>query len=131
MKPGRPQERARRRWVRAYLVTSAVLWIGGFGLIAWRSPGLIRERALPGKGAVEGIGRETALYTLPAAAHWVLAALDRPGRPWWQPMPSWLHALGLLGYVLANLLVIWAEVINPFFSSAIRIEGEQQPAALR
>jgi protein-S-isoprenylcysteine O-methyltransferase Ste14 len=116
---------SRRRWVVAYLATSAVLWIGGFALIAWRSPGLIRERARPGPGTLEGVGQETALYTLPALAHWVLVAVDRPGSAWWRPMPAAVHALGLFGYTVANIVVIWAELANPFFSSAVRIQTER------
>jgi protein-S-isoprenylcysteine O-methyltransferase Ste14 len=106
-------------------MTTAVLWIGGFVLIAWRSPGLITERTRPGPGTLEGYGEETALYALPSLAHWVLAAVDRPGTAWWRPMPTTLHALGLLAYALANLVVIWAELANPFFSSAVRIQTER------
>ena len=106
-------------------MTTAVLWIGGFVLIAWRSPGLITERTRPGPGTLEGYGQETALYALPSLAHWVLAAVDRPGTAWWRPMPTPLHALGLLAYALANIVVIWAELANPFFSSAVRIQTER------
>ena len=70
----------RRPWVIAYVVISAALWTGGTVLVAKRSPGLIRERALPGPGSVEGMAEETLLYVLPAAAHWTLAVVDRPGR---------------------------------------------------
>jgi protein-S-isoprenylcysteine O-methyltransferase Ste14 len=113
--------KSRRAWVIAYVVTSAVAWSGGFALIARRSPDLIRERMKPGPGAREGCAEETALYALPALAHWVLAAVDRPKRP----MPAALQALGLLMYLAANGLVIWAEVENPFFSSAVRIQSER------
>jgi len=114
-----------RPWLIAYVVTSAVLWIGGFAVIAWRSPGLIREHTLPGPGAVEGAAQETALYALPGVAHWVLAAIDRPGSAWWRPMPTVLHLFGLGIYAVANVVVIWAELANPFFSSAVRIQTER------
>jgi protein-S-isoprenylcysteine O-methyltransferase Ste14 len=115
----------RKPWVTAYVVISAVLWTGGTVLVAKRSPGLIRERALPGPGTVEGIAEETLLYMLPAAAHWILAVVDRPGRPWWRPMPAALHALGIGLYTASTLVVIWAEVVNPFFSSAVRIQSDR------
>jgi protein-S-isoprenylcysteine O-methyltransferase Ste14 len=117
--------RSRRPWVIAYMVTSALLWIGGFALIARRSPGLIRERIRPGPGALEGTAEEAALYALPAFAHWLLAAIDRPGSPPWRPMPAALQALGLIGYALANIVVVWAEVTNPFFSAAVRLQTER------
>jgi protein-S-isoprenylcysteine O-methyltransferase Ste14 len=116
---------SRKPWVLSYLAISAVLWAGGTVLVAKRSPGLIRERALPGPGMVEGMAEETLLYLLPAAAHWILAVVDRPGRPWWRPMPAALHALGLGLYSASTLVVIWAEVVNPFFSSAVRIQSER------
>lgn len=116
---------SRRRWLVPYVLTSAVIWTGGAVLVARRSPGLIRERTFPGPGAVEGIGEETALYVLPAVGHWLLAAIDRPGSQWWRPMPTALRALGLLTYAAANLLIVWAEVVNPFFSSAVRIQTER------
>jgi protein-S-isoprenylcysteine O-methyltransferase Ste14 len=118
-------ESPRKPWVKAYLLSSAALWLGGFALIVRRSPGLIAERVRPGPGAVEGLGEETLLYALPAAGHWALAAIDRPGSPWWRPMPKALHLLGLVGYLAANLVVIWAELSNPFFSSAVRIQAER------
>jgi protein-S-isoprenylcysteine O-methyltransferase Ste14 len=116
---------ARRRWVLAYLLTTAALWSGGFVLIAWRSPGLITERTRPGPGSLEGYGEETALYAVPSLAHWVLAAVDRPGSVWWRPMPTPLRVLGLLVYALATIVVIWAELANPFFSSAVRLQTER------
>jgi protein-S-isoprenylcysteine O-methyltransferase Ste14 len=114
-------QRSRKPWVIAYLLTSAVLWTGGLVLIARRSPDLIRERMKPGPGARENYAQEAALYVLPGVAHWLLAALDRPRRP----MPGVLHALGLLVYLAANAVIIWAELENPFFSSAIRIQSER------
>jgi protein-S-isoprenylcysteine O-methyltransferase Ste14 len=117
--------RSRKPWVIAYLVTIGVLWTGGFALVAWRSPGLIRERARPGPGRLEGATEEALLYLLPSAAHWLLAIIDRPGRRWWRPMPTTLHALGLLVFTAANFIVIWAEVVNPFFSSAVRIQADR------
>ena len=123
--PRSPSPSTRKPWVVAYLAISAVLWTGGFLLIAWRSPGLIRERTRPGPGTLEGVAEETVLYALPTAAHWLLAALDRPGRPGWRPMAPPLQALGLVVYAVANVLVSWAELINPFFSSAVRIQTER------
>lgn len=110
---------SRRPWVIAYLAISAVLWTGGSLLIAVRSPGLFRERVLPGPGAVEGYPEELALYGLPALAHWLFAAVDK------SRMPAAFHVFGLLSYALANALIIWAEVTNPFFSSAVRIQAER------
>lgn len=107
------------------MITSAVLWLSGSGLIAWRSPGLIRERMRPGAGALEGMGEEIALYGVPAAAHRLLAAADRPGAPFWRPMPAALQGFGYVGYALSNLIVIWAELTNPYFSSAVRVQAER------
>lgn len=94
-------------------------------LVARRSPGLIRERARPGPGTLEGLGEETALYVLPALVHWILAAVDRPGIGSWRRMPTALHLIGLILWVISNVVVIWAEVANPFFSSAVRIQSER------
>jgi protein-S-isoprenylcysteine O-methyltransferase Ste14 len=116
---------SRKPWVLAHLLLSAVLWTGGVVLIARRSPGLIRERTLPGPGAMESMGEEAVLYALPTLAHAVLAAFDRPGTRWWRPMPTGLHLLGFVAYAACNVLVIWSELTNPFFSSAIRIQPDR------
>jgi protein-S-isoprenylcysteine O-methyltransferase Ste14 len=111
--------------VAAYLFTSTVLWLAGVALIAWRSPGLIRERTRPGPGALESMPEELVLYGAPAAAHWLLAAIDPLSGRRWRAMPGALQALGLLAYAGATLVVIWAEVVNPFFSSAIRLQPDR------
>jgi protein-S-isoprenylcysteine O-methyltransferase Ste14 len=99
---------------------SGVLWLGGTLLIWRRAPGLIRERAKPGPGALEGTLQEQVLYVLPGVVHWAIAARDRS-----MAVPKWLQGLGLVGYAAANVLVIWAMAENRFFSSAVRLQQER------
>jgi protein-S-isoprenylcysteine O-methyltransferase Ste14 len=121
----RTQTPAQRRVLLAYIGLNAaldVVWLLTFG----RShPGLVRERLRPGPGAKEGFLKIFVLYGLPYLGHYVLAALDLGRCHWFRPVPVRLQLAGLIGYFGALGVAMWATAVNPFFSSAVRIQSER------
>jgi protein-S-isoprenylcysteine O-methyltransferase Ste14 len=86
-------------------------------------PGLIRERTRPGPG-----GKDYATAIL-AAPLWlgqcVIAALDVGRYHWSDTVPVAVQVIALLAMAAGLVVVVWAEVVNPFFSSVIRIQTER------
>jgi protein-S-isoprenylcysteine O-methyltransferase Ste14 len=114
------------RWpLLAYLGLNLVGIIARAIILRVRNPGLLKERLRPGRGAREGYYVSLALYVSPRFAHYVLATVDivRPGR--FSRMPAWLQASGLVGFSAASATILWAMAVNPFFSSAVRIQRER------
>jgi protein-S-isoprenylcysteine O-methyltransferase Ste14 len=87
-------------------------------LLAERSKGLREQGAL----LWDQIITSFAVGILPIAA-WIVAALHV--RFNWSPaMPLVLHIAGMIGFVLAWVLVIWATYSNRFFTTTVRIQKD-------
>jgi protein-S-isoprenylcysteine O-methyltransferase Ste14 len=87
-------------------------------LLAERSKGLREQGAL----LWDQIITSFAVGILPIAA-WIVAALHV--RFNWSPaMPLALHIAGMIGFVLAWVLVIWATYSNRFFTTTVRIQKD-------
>lgn len=86
-------------------------------------PSLIRERIRPGPG-----GRDYATaYALSflGIGQLAVAALD-VGRFHWSDTVPWIvQAIALLAMAGAMAIEVWAEAVNRFFSSVIRIQTER------
>jgi protein-S-isoprenylcysteine O-methyltransferase Ste14 len=65
------------------------------------------------------------LYLPSTLAILLVAALD-DGRFHWFPIPWTLSALGLGLFVLGFLLITWAQSVNKFFESTVRIQTERK-----
>jgi protein-S-isoprenylcysteine O-methyltransferase Ste14 len=91
-------------------------------LAALGDAGMARERRSPGPGNRDRLTRPLGGWLL--IAHWVLAGLD-VGRFHWSPVPRQLQIAGLVGYAAAMVVVFWAMRVNPFYSSAVRVQAER------
>jgi protein-S-isoprenylcysteine O-methyltransferase Ste14 len=104
-------------WI--YLAIMAAVFIGSF---LWVDPDLARERMRPG-GQKPPLALR--LFTIVLIAHYVVAGLDRGRFHWSDRVPGWLQAAALIAMAASFALVLWAMVVNRFFSSVIRIQNDR------
>jgi len=104
-------------WI--YLAIMAAVFIGSF---LWVDPDLARERMRPG-GQKPPLALR--LFTIVLIAHYVVAGLDRGHFHWSDRVPGWLQAVALIAMASSFALVLWAMVVNRFFSSVIRIQNDR------
>jgi protein-S-isoprenylcysteine O-methyltransferase Ste14 len=103
----------------AYVAIMAALSVGGLFLIG---EDLARERRRPGGKPPPWSLRLAFLLCL---AHWAIAGLDRGRFHWSDTVPLPLRFAALAALALGLALMLWAMHVNPFFSSAIRIQKER------
>ncbi len=114
-----------QRWpVVGYLLVNAAAGVAG-AVIGRRYPDLVKERMHPGPGALESFAATVALYGGTWAAHLLVAAFDRLRWHRSDTVPFGLRILGLVGFALANGIIVWAMLVNRFFSSAVRIQHDR------
>lgn len=106
----------------AYTIVMILVSASLFVLLPKYNPGLIEERMYPGPGNRDRFS--TAVLMLSLFASWAIAGLD-VGRFHWSNMPIIVQLIGIAGYIIGLGISIWATLINPFFSSAIRIQSER------
>lgn len=99
-----------------------VLAVFGIALAALADQGMLKERRSPGRGNQDRFSQPVAATLM--AAHWILAGLD-VGRFHWSPIPRWLQIIGLIGYVIAMVVLFWAMRTNPFYSSVVRVQADR------
>jgi protein-S-isoprenylcysteine O-methyltransferase Ste14 len=108
----------------AYLAANLVIGVAGMLLMAQRSPDLIKHRLQLGASDVPD-----RLYRLTLGlglfSHYVIAGLDAGRFHWSGSIPLPVQLVGLLGYIVGVVLSTWAEVSNPFFIGAVRIQEER------
>jgi protein-S-isoprenylcysteine O-methyltransferase Ste14 len=104
-------------WV--YIVIFAAVMVVSFAVL---DPGLLRERMRPGGNRPPLALR---LFTIVLVAHWIVAGLDRGRFHWSDNVPVWLQILGLIGVAAGYALVLWAMLINRYFSSVVRIQSDR------
>jgi protein-S-isoprenylcysteine O-methyltransferase Ste14 len=107
----------------AYIGVMAVFSSLGYLWVYRHSPDLIKERLHPGPGERDRLSIGLLYVTL--AAHWVIAGLDVGRWHWSGHMPLAVQIAGLVGYTLGLGLSIWPMLVNPFFSSAVRIQSDR------
>jgi protein-S-isoprenylcysteine O-methyltransferase Ste14 len=103
----------------AYIAVLGALSIGGLLLIG---EDLAHERMRPG-GQAPPVSLRLALFF--CIAHWLIAGLDRGRYHWSDRLPLALRLIAFVVYVLGFALTLWAMHVNPFFSSAVRIQRER------
>jgi protein-S-isoprenylcysteine O-methyltransferase Ste14 len=86
---------------------------------------LVRERLRPGSGGRDNLALLRLLALLVLGGHWVLAGLDGGRYHWSDTIPMAARIAGLIGLVTALALVRWAQNVNRFFSTAVRIQTER------
>jgi protein-S-isoprenylcysteine O-methyltransferase Ste14 len=112
------------RWdlpmVWAYAGVIGALMVTGMALI---DPGLLKERLR------SGARKETrwSLFGLKlvAWAHLIVAALDVGRLHWSDSVPLGLQVAGLVGFAVGYGVVIWAMIVNRFFSAVIRHQDDR------
>jgi protein-S-isoprenylcysteine O-methyltransferase Ste14 len=93
------------------------------GMVLRLDPDLARERLRPRE---PGHDRWFRAILIPIyVAHFVIAGLDVGRFGWSGVVPAWVHALGLAAYTAGLLLAGRAMSVNPFFSSAVRIQRDR------
>ncbi len=107
----------------AYIVVMMALSSLGYLLVYRHSPDLIKERLHPGPGEQDRLSLGLMYVTL--AAHWGTAGLDVGRFHWSGHLPLAVQFAGLIGYALGLGLSIWPMLVNPFFSSAVRIQADR------
>jgi protein-S-isoprenylcysteine O-methyltransferase Ste14 len=105
-----------------YLATLAVSGIAT-ALIYRGSPDLIQERMHPGPGERDRLS--VSVLLLGMAAHWATAGLDVGRFHWSDRVPLVGQLAALAGYVGGLSLMVWATLVNRFFSSAVRIQADR------
>ncbi len=118
-------------WAAAWVWLLTVLGCVGFNLLVLfkTNPEVLAERVEMKKSQQ----KRDSVLTWVVGVFWlgllVLAGLDErfDGSP---PLPGWLSAAALIGWVLADLLFLWGMVVNKFFSRAVRIQEERGHAVI-
>ncbi len=112
-----------------YIVVFQAVGTTGWLRVLRTTPDLMQERFRPGPGGKDPVTRPAAIPL--AIIHWVLAGLDA-GRFHWSPEISLAVQGVALGLVGAGLGVwMWAMTVNPFFSSAVRIQRDRGHHVIR
>jgi protein-S-isoprenylcysteine O-methyltransferase Ste14 len=107
----------------AYIGVMAVFSASGYLWLYRHDPDLIKERLHPGPGERDRL--TIGLLGVTLAVHWVVAGLDVGRWHWPGHMPLAVQIAGLIGYALGMGLGIWPMLVNPFFSSAVRIQADR------
>lgn len=108
-------------WV--YLGVLTVLSLAASIYIFVRSPDLVKERLQPGKGEQDKVTLIAMWIALVSQA--VIAGLDVGRYHWSSNIPALLQYTSLILLIASFLFVLWAMLVNRFFSSAVRIQNDR------
>jgi protein-S-isoprenylcysteine O-methyltransferase Ste14 len=107
-------------WFWAYLGVWAVATIVATPLV---DPDMIRERMRPGPG---GQDYAIAFAVIPLwVGQYVIAGLDVGRFHWSDAVPLAVQVAAFVLMAAAMAVLVWAEVVNRFFSTVIRIQTER------
>jgi protein-S-isoprenylcysteine O-methyltransferase Ste14 len=118
------------RWDLPFVWAYFGLWLAaGVAGSLLADPGLARERMRPGPGGSDYL---LLIATIPMwFAHFALAGLDVGRLHWTDTVPLPVQALCLAGVAAGLAVMIWAVVVNRFFSSVIRIQRDRGHQVVR
>jgi protein-S-isoprenylcysteine O-methyltransferase Ste14 len=102
-----------------YLAIFVAVFVAAFVML---DRGLLQERMRPG-GKPTPVGLQ--LLNVILLLHWIIAGLDRGRLHWTDTVPVWLQALALATVAAGYALVLWAMLVNRFFSSVVRIQSDR------
>lgn len=113
-------------WWQAWAFLSVYFLLAAAGAIwmARTNPGLARERNRPGRNVKKWDNLMVGLNLLLTLGLFVVIGLDA-GRYRWSVLPFGLRMLGLLGFIPAFGLPLWASIVNNYLSSRVRIQEER------
>lgn len=113
-------------WLEAWaflIVYFLISLIGAFWMLR-SNPELTRERDRPGPNVKRWDNLLVGINLLLSLALFITIGLD-VGRYAWSDMPFWLRGAGLLGFIPAFGLPVWATKVNAYLSSRVRIQEER------
>ena len=87
-------------------------------------PELAHERSQPGQNVKKWDNVLLGVNLLLTLALYAVIGLDA-GRFGWSRMPLWVRAVGLLGFIPAFGLPLWASKVNAYLSSRVRIQDDR------
>ena len=99
--------------------SSAPMLIAGLGM----HPDLARERMRPAPGGKDRLF--IAIAQPLVLIHWTVAGLDVGRIHWSDNVPFVVQMVGFLGFFISVCVGIWAMIVNRFFSSMVRIQGDR------
>ena len=106
--------------LRAYLATVAAL---GLVMTLVVEPALLEERSNPGRDVLDPyVGMGTSFLFLLTV---VIATLDSGRLHWTENIGQPAETIALVLLAVVTTLQIWAMVVNPFFSTGIRVQTER------
>lgn len=115
-----PAGRLNLPWFWAYLAWYVILALSGLSVLG---PDLLKERLQPGPGARDQVS--PLLGKALSLAHFVIAGLDVGRFGWSGNMSAALHVAGLGVMTAGAAFSIWGIRVNPFFSTAVRLQSER------
>lgn len=88
-------------------------------------PELIQERLKP----EEGMKRWDKIYYIVSTPVFfvilIISVLDG-GRFYWEPrIPIFVVIIGIVVYIIGQIIILWAKKVNKFFSSVVRIQKDR------
>jgi protein-S-isoprenylcysteine O-methyltransferase Ste14 len=110
-------------WV--YLVFHSGAQLAMALLVFRRNRDLLEERQEPGEGAKAWDRQLLRVYTLLTMTVFAAAGLDVGRLHWSDTVPLWGQIVALLGFALSFAFIIWAMVVNNFYSRVVRIQGDR------
>lgn len=116
----------RLAWREAWIFI-IVYYLIGLATAAWMlraNPELVQERARPGKNVKSWDNLLVGINLVLSLGLFAVIGVDA-GRLDGSDMPVWLQIIGLLGFIPAFGLPLWAARTNAFLSSRVRIQEER------
>jgi protein-S-isoprenylcysteine O-methyltransferase Ste14 len=86
---------------------------------------LWRERFKPAGPSRDNLSALRALSAVIFLAQWIIAGVDMGRAHWSAGFPVALQVAGWIGFVGGFALMGWAQKVNRFFSSAVRIQDDR------
>lgn len=109
----------------AYIVIHSSAQLAMALLVFRRNRDLLEERQKPGAGAKAWDRRLLLVYTLLTMPLFVVAGVDVGRLHWSDTVPLWGQIVALLGFALSFALIVWAMVVNNFYSRIVRIQEDR------
>jgi protein-S-isoprenylcysteine O-methyltransferase Ste14 len=117
----------RLNWVMGWVF--AGLWLvpklAYIFVLLWRDPALLAERAARHKDTKQWDKIIIPVYLLLALVTFLVASLDGGRFKWSGEVPVAIIGVGIVLYVLSNLISGWVVLTNPYASSESRIQSER------
>jgi len=113
----------------AFLIVYFLMALGAALWMLRTNPELARERDRPGRNVKSWDNLLVGLNLLLTLALFAVIGLDA-GRQVRSEVPLGVRALGLLGFIPAFGLPLWASKVNAFLSSRVRIQADRGHAVV-